>query len=310
MKVIFFGLGSIGRRHAGILSKMPGYDLLAFRSKEGSGPGIPGIREVRTWDEVLREKPDIAFITNPTFMHIETAIKCAQLDMKLFIEKPIDCSADKLDILISEVEKRGLVSYVAYNLRFHPVIEHLKEYLRPKKIRHASVYNSSFLPEWRPGTDHMVSYSASKGRGGGAVLDLSHEFDYIEHLFGDIEDISGIIGKASDVTLDAEDFVDAVVKTDTIYINLHMDLFSRHIERTIRIDCDDEYIQADLIERKIGFHTARGVSVKKFDLDRDDTYRKQMEYFLRNINDRKMENNLRDAGELFRKIVKFREACA
>src|SRR3990167_10434426 len=122
MKIIFFGMGSIGHRHAGILLKNYNHYLYAYRSGVSDKPNSLGIKELNTWDEVEKLKPDIAFITNPTSLHIETAIKCALLDCKLFIEKPIGKDLTDLDKLIEIVKNKKLVTYIAYNRRFHPVI--------------------------------------------------------------------------------------------------------------------------------------------------------------------------------------------
>lgn len=307
MKIVFFGLGSIGRRHAEILTKDSGYDLYAYRSGKTEKGNDLGIKEIYSWEEVRKLKPDVAFITNPTFMHIDTALKCAELDLALFIEKPLDSRDEKLGLLIEEIKRRGLTTYVAYNMRFNPIIEFLKEYLKSKIVCHASVYNSSYLPNWRSGKNQIDSYSAQKAQGGGVVLDLSHELDYIDYLFGSIQEIKGIFDRAANVTRDAEDFLDAGIKTDKTYVNLHLDFLSRHTERTIKIDCEDEYIFADLISGKMEFHkSAENIEIKRFEIDRNEIHKKQIEYFFRNINNSATMNNVTDASILFRKIIEFK----
>jgi predicted dehydrogenase len=306
VKIIFFGLGSIGSCHAKILAEDYGHELFACRASKKKKTSCLGVREVYTWDEVERIGCDVAFITNPTFLHIDTAIKCARLGMKLFIEKPIGCSTDNLDLLADEVTKSGLVSYVAYNLRFHPVIRFLKNCLSSKKVCHVTACNSSYLPNWRPGQDHLKSYSVSTEKGGGVVLDLSHEFDYIDYLFGPIESIDGVFGKAADVTLDAEDFMDAIVKTKAGYVNLHVNSLSLCTQRTIDVDCQDEYIHADLIDAKVESRKGEEISVESYESNINETYTKQMDYFFQNISNNRMMNNVVEASVLFKKILEFK----
>jgi len=45
-----------------------------------------------------------------------------------------------------------------------------------------------------------VSYSASKKRGGGVALDLSHEIDYMRFLFGDPHSSKVVKAKVSNLT--------------------------------------------------------------------------------------------------------------
>jgi len=307
MKIVFFGLGSIGRRHAEILLKDFDHEVYALRSGKNAEPNDLGVKEVHSWQDVENIKPDAVFITNPTFMHIDTALKCAELGAALFIEKPLDARSEKLELLLGSIRDKNLVSYVAYNLRFNPVIEYLKKHLKDKKVCCATVYNSSYLPDWRGGEDQINSYSAVKAQGGGVILDLSHEFDYIDHLFGRIQEINGVFDKVTNVTQDAEDFLDATIKTDGTYVNLHLDFLSRHRERTIKIDLENEYIFADLISGKIEFHkSADSMKTKHFEMDRDAMHKKQIEYFFKNINNPAMMNNVTDAAVLFKKIIEFK----
>ncbi len=308
MKILFFGLGSIGQRHAKILKENYDFDLLAFRSGKNS-PGNPlKIRELISWKNVEEIRPDAVFITNPTFMHIDTALKCCELNLKMFIEKPVDCSEENLHLLTNNVKRKELVTYIAYNLRFHPVIEYLKDFLKDKIIYNAVIYNSSYLPDWRPGTDHLKSYSANAAMGGGVILDLSHEFDYINYLFGPVISIAGNVKKASNVSVDAEDTMDAIIKTEKVDVNLHQDYLSLHRERTLKINCETGYIHGDLVNSRIEFKGFKKSFVKDFDSDWNAMYRKQIDYFLNNINNPCMMNNLADAGKLYKKILKFKKS--
>lgn len=307
IKVIFFGLGSIGRRHINILRKMSGIDIFAYRSGVNKDVNDLGIEELNNWEEIKAISPEVAFITNPTSLHIETAIKCAKLGMKLFIEKPVGSTNENLDVLIDEVSKRKLVTYVGYNLRFHPVIRRLKEYLQDKKIYHVSICNSSFLPNWRPDKSIEDLPYVSIQKGGGAVLEQSHEMDYIEYLFGPIEKIRGVFDRASDVTIDVEDFLDALVQTLATSINLHIDFFSMRNERSLKISCENEMIYADLVNSRVEFHDKCDFRTEEMDKDRMVSYSEQMKYFMNNIDNANMMNNILEARDLFNKILAFKE---
>ena len=69
-KIIFFGLGSIGKRHVKILQNNYNHELIAFRSDKNNYKSIADLKSITSWDEFERINPDIAFITNPTYKHM------------------------------------------------------------------------------------------------------------------------------------------------------------------------------------------------------------------------------------------------
>ena len=306
MKVIMFGMGSMGNRHAMSLLNKYDHELAAFRSRKHAKKNSLGIWEMFSWEEVEKMRPDIAFISNPTFLHVETAARCAKLGIRLFIEKPVGCSMEGLDKLLEVIENKELTTYVAYNLRFHPVIKYLWENLKNTRIYHVNVCYSSYFPEWRPHQDYLRSYTAFREKSGGIALELSHEFDYIQYLFGNIRGIKGITRKADDVTVDAEDFVDAVIETEQAVVNLHMNIFSRVKERSIKIDCEKGFFYCDLHKSLIEHVDQNGKNVITFDTGIAETYGEQISYFFENVDNPKMMNNLSEASDLFKKILRFK----
>ena len=63
LKVLFFGLGSIGTKHLSILQRDYDFDLYAYRSREN--PPVPDIKNIYALEKALEINPDIVFITNP-----------------------------------------------------------------------------------------------------------------------------------------------------------------------------------------------------------------------------------------------------
>lgn len=307
MKIIFFGLGSIGQRHAKILLENYKHEIYAFRSGKNSKPNNLGIKELYSWDEVKNVKPDVAFVTNPTALHIETAIECAEIGCKLFIEKPIDRDLEKLENLITIIQEKNLVTYVAYNLRFNPIIERLKGYLEKYQFLHMSVLSTSYYPNWRPNINYKDNYSANTSMGGGIILDLSHEIDFTEFLLGNIDSIRGQFSQRSDVTVDAEDYADMLIKADKGPVNIHINFFSQKNQRIIQIDFKELTVVGDLVNSTVEEYKNEKLVVKKeFEKERNFSFEKQIKYFFDNIDNTKMMNNLIEASDLFKKIIAFK----
>jgi len=227
--------------------------------------------------------------------------------MALFVEKPIDASTERLDDLLDRIEKKNLATYVGYVLRFHPVVQALRELLLNEDLLHARVTCTSYLPDWREGENHREVYSARREMGGGAILDLSHEFDLVDFLFGPVESISGRFGRLSRVTVDAEDYVDAEVRCRKARVNLHLNLFSRRRERRISVDTPNATYEGDLLSGRLRCESKDENWEKTLDSAMDDPYRRQLDFFLTNLSNPRMMNNLKEASPLFRKLIAFRE---
>lgn len=308
MKIIFFGLGSIGLRHAQILKKFKNCRLYAYRTFKGQVKNNLGIEEVTDFRAIQKIKPDVAFITNPTSLHLPTAIDCARLKINLFIEKPLCHTTHDLNKLLKIVSSSKLTTYVAYVFRFHPVIKALKNYTQSLHFLHMRITAASYLPDWRPQTDHLKSYSARQKMGGGVLLDLSHELDYAQYLLGEIKEIKGEFGRRSHVTVDAEDYADIFIQTPRGPANIHLDFLSHFHQRQVQLDFKEKVVVADLLADTIKeFRNNRLVKVICFKDGLKEAYKEQIRYFLKNIHNKKMMNNIFEAASLVEKLDCFRK---
>lgn len=307
-KILITGLGSIGRRYARLLQERGGVKLIGLRSNRGSAP-CGGVTDIYTWEEAASCGAKIAFITNPTAAHIETAIKCAELGMHLFIEKPLDMRLDRLPELKELVANKGLTAYVAYNLRFHPGVVELKDIVAREGFKSAEVRCSSWLPDWRPGTNHMESYSAKAGMGGGVVLDLSHDPDYTGYIFGLVTGIDGLARRASAVTVDAEDTADMTLRlAGGAAIPVHVDFCTPGpAVRTVKAATTVASYELDLVGGRLITEKDGNRYEKKYEINRDFTYKAEVEYFLENLG-KPVMNSLDEAGALLSKLLELKRA--
>ena len=105
LKIVIFGLGSIGKRHARIIQDNFNHEIYAFRSRKDGPKNEFGFPEIYSFEELDLIKPDLALITNPTDSHLRYAQECAKRGMHLFIEKPLSSTNDGLDQFCDIVKK-------------------------------------------------------------------------------------------------------------------------------------------------------------------------------------------------------------
>ena len=169
MKVIFFGLGSIGKRHLANLTHIlegreETLEVHAFRSNKKSTAVVEGVRNI--YDEAdLDTDYDLAFITNPTSLHHETMALMKGKTKWFFVEKPI---FEKVYDLDGYHEPNRY--YIAAPLRYKKTMQAARDLIAGEKVWHARLICSSYLPNWR-NEDYRLSYSADETLGGGIELD-------------------------------------------------------------------------------------------------------------------------------------------
>lgn len=294
-KILFVGLGSIGCRHLeNIKEALPSAQIAALRSRENATKSeFDDLIDYEFYniEDAKKFNPEIVFITNPTSLHVETALEFIKMVTGMFIEKPVSDSVEKVQKLIEKDVKA--VIHVACPLRFHPALKFIKNYLEDShKILNIKIASGSYLPDWRPSQDYKQTYCAIKELGGGVSLDLIHEVDYMRWIFGDVKE--GYFGssKLSELEIETEDISYGIWKLKNgILCEIHLDYFRKIPERYLEIITDEAVIKVDLINSVITIDN--GLKVEKFDFefDRNDMYKNEIKYFLNCINEDKNSFN-------------------
>jgi len=302
MRVLIIGLGSIARKHiAAINSIDKGVKLVALRS-DINAIEEPGIKNIMSFEEVDNSF-DFCLISNPTSEHYLTIKKCLNLNIPLFIEKPSLMSLHGSDKLIYEINKRNILTYVALNLRFHPVIKYLKEYLSNKRVIEANVYCGSYLPDWRPNINYKKNYSAHTEMGGGVHLDLIHEIDYSVWLFGLPKETISIKRKISDLDINSIDISIFNLLYKNKIVNITLNYYRKYPKREIEIILDDDIITADLLNNNV--KNGLGDVIYSTDIENEYTYVEQMKYFYKILQSgRESFSSLQDSLEILKISLK------
>lgn len=286
MKVLFCGLGSIGKRHLKNLIAAAGdseiqIEIHALRKTDKilEEELRTDISKQLTDESMLDRDYDIVFVTNPTSLHFKTIQELAGKTRHMFIEKPIFDRGD-YDIADLNLNKNG-VYYVAGPLRHSGVIQTLKKIIPEESVYCVRAICSSYLPDWRPNTDYRLNYSAHKDLGGGAAIDLIHEWDYLVHLFGFPQKVHRICGKYSHLEIDSEDIAVYIAAYQDKAIELHLDYFGRVPRREIEIFTGNGTITGNLMDNCISFTDGR--SQIFFKEEKNDIYLREIRFFLNQI---------------------------
>ena len=299
LNVCFIGYGSIAKRHIKNLktvckTKNIKLSIDLLRHSYSSDESINGIKNVYYNKLPNDSKYDVIFVTNPTSKHYHSIKDNIDKTKMYFVEKPLVSYEYVSKIKSLKINPNKI--YVACPLRYKKVIEYIKKYFFNKKILCARIICSSYLPEWRLGTNYKNAYSANRKFGGGVRLDLIHEMDYIRYLFGNPQNIKLSYGKYSDLSINAEDLATYIFEYKNRIIELHLDYFGRKNQRSIELFTNDDVINIDLIKNRILFNKSN--KILNFKDTKDDFYKEELLTFL-NIFYKKVKNpnNLLNALE-------------
>jgi predicted dehydrogenase len=294
--VAIIGLGSIGRRHLRLIRDLrPDINIIVVRSGKGEY-----IQEEKLADTVYFSLRDAigagiqaAVIATPAICHVTQAKYLMEAGVHVLVEKPLSHSMENVNELININQKSGAVGLVGYCLRYGPAALKFKEMLNDKKIGeilHVTINCGSYLPHWRPDQDYRQSVSATKELGGGVLLELSHELDYIRWFFGDIKSVYANIQNSGTLDINVEDSADIIFESEPGFpVSVHLDFNSRNTRRKCIARCSNGDLIWDAVVNKVIWLPANGsVELATYRNDRDYIYKEQLKHFFDCIENKKL----------------------
>ena len=306
MKVLFCGLGSIGQRHVRNLRSVLGdqVEILAYRSRGASPVLNPdmtvrpnaelettyNIRSFTSLDDALAQKPDAVFITNPNTLHLPIALAAARAGCHLFIEKPISHTLGGLEELAQLVEHKHLVTFVAYQFRFHPGLKIIKNLIDDGRLGNligGHIVNGEYLPGWHPYEDYRGTHPARQELGGGCLRIQTHEMDYALWLFGMPRRIFAVGGHLSDLDVNVEDSVSMLLQYGengkSVPVHIHLDYLQRPPQRVCEVLGDQGKVRYDYYTNEIVLNetaTNLATTYRFNNFDRNQMFIDELQHFL------------------------------
>ncbi len=165
MKVGCVGYGSIGKRHADN-AQVLGHEVVVYD---------PQVRRDVKFERMIYEQCDAIVVATPSPYHEGPLRAAIERGKHVLIEKPISTSIGMLPQLLDIAARKNLVVMMGNNLRFHPCVQHAKEWIDEGKIG-------------RPIWAHFICGQESTKPlylSDGVILNTgAHEVDMALHLLG------------------------------------------------------------------------------------------------------------------------------
>ena len=251
MRIAVIGQGSAGRRFLKNLNE------LNKNIETHSFPSSKNKKKINVKTNYLHKDLDNfndyyfdrVIIASPSSYHFSHLRIIKDKNLPILIEKPV-CSSSKQIQNIRNLNFSNLI--VAYCFRFNAAARKVKKEIKKLgKIHNVISYASSYLPDWRS-TPYRKSVSANKKLGGGVLLELSHEIDYLIWLFGGMDVISSKICNTNTLDINVEDCADAFFETkNNTKIFLHLDFMQKRNERFLIVFGEKGKISWNLITDEV-----------------------------------------------------------
>lgn len=322
-RLLIVGHGSIGQRHLLVAREsLPNAKIMVFRHQPTTN--IPKMANMVTssMDDVRLFAPEAAIVANPAPFHLEIAKVLAEMGCHLLIEKPISNKSDGVNDLLETVRASGVICQVGYNLRYLPSLSRFRDLIneglvgRPLSVR---CEIGQHLANWRRDTDYRTGVSARSDLGGGVLLELSHEIDYIRWIFGDVEWVRSWVGNVGGLDIDVEDTAHLILGLKSknlnklVIANLNLDFIRHDTNRICTVIGEDGSLRWNGLTGLIEIYKSRGNGWDEYDVmphQRDDSYRSQLKGFFTSIAEGKKPLISGKAGLAVLKIVEAAKASA
>jgi predicted dehydrogenase len=192
VRIGIVGCGAIARRaHAPAFKASDGASLTAWASRTRASAEAAAAEsgEGTVYDEwrelVERDDVDAVDICSPNAFHREQAVAAAKAGKHVLVEKPIACTPDEADEMLSAAEDAGVVLQVAHNLRYLPAILAARDVVADGRLGgivglRAAFGHSGPKASWASDATWFFDRALS---GGGALIDLGiHIIDVVNFV--------------------------------------------------------------------------------------------------------------------------------
>lgn len=184
-RIVVVGCGSIGQRHARLLSQRPDLRVELCDPNADSLAEAAAVvvkpRSYRDFDEMLSSRPDMVVVATPHALHAEQTIAALQAGVHVLCEKPMSDNLADAERMAEAAAGSERVLDFGFTLHFHPGLHRLKELVTSGEL------GAVLHVHCRIGTYVTLVCSRSRHQAdleGALLFDYVHQPDIFHWLLG------------------------------------------------------------------------------------------------------------------------------
>lgn len=288
VSVLIAGCGSIGRRHARVLTDLGVKDIRVCdpvpSQRQALVAATPLVQTYGSYEAGLEDFPDAVLICTPPYMHVPMAMQAIENGCHVLCEKPLSDGVANINELEALAEQEERKVMVALCFRYHEGLVRAKSYLeagQAGRLVSIRALMGEYLPEVRP--DYRSLFSAKHG----GAFDLTHEIDLAIWYAGQpIREVLSLSGNYSDIDIEAPDVVEVLIDFEcSMMASIHLDFFQRPRRRQTELICTDGVILVEFARWdhcSLSIYDVKNGSWRREEIptERDDMFRAEDREFL------------------------------
>ena len=214
IRLAIVGSGGIAQTHAEAISRLPETQLVGVCSRNPqSAKTLAAAWNVPVFTRLEEMLPtlDALLVATPSGAHEEAAVAALRAGKHVLCEKPLEISSARVERMVNEAEKAGLILAGFFPLRCGAGVKAIRDALDAGRFGRLT-FLSARIKWWRD--ENYYRSSSWRGTweldGGGALMNQGiHAVDLLQWLGGPIREAAGYSGTLAHANLAVEDTLSA-----------------------------------------------------------------------------------------------------
>jgi predicted dehydrogenase len=192
VKTAVIGAGFMGKVHSEAIRRVGHVDIAAVVAANPAeavafGQSIGVERTSGDYKEILADPTiEAVHVCTPNALHYPLSKAALEAGKAVLCEKPLAMSAAEAQDMVNLAERTGLPNCVNHNLRYYPVVQHIRRMIETGELGDVLVVQGTYSQDWLLyDTDYNWRIERAANGPLRVVGDIgSHWMDLVQHLTG------------------------------------------------------------------------------------------------------------------------------